>query len=137
MNNNNEVNGCCWFFFVNNSCKFGDKCKFSHILPAGMTKEEVTKTIICPCYIKGTCAYGMFCKLLHADASATAWLASNSVNNRNIGNLKDNNNQLKKYEVHNAASNYNNNQLENMKSIMQPQNIIIINWKNMKFITQP
>lgn len=56
----------CRFFFVTNSCRFGDECLYSHTLPEGIaTKEEALKFIPCPYFRNGNCKYGSHCQLQH------------------------------------------------------------------------
>lgn len=53
----------CHFFNIG-ICRYGDKCRFSHIIPKCGTKEVRTQ-FCCPYYHH--CKFGSFCKLYHYD----------------------------------------------------------------------
>jgi hypothetical protein len=53
-------------FFLKGECKFGDTCKFSHII--NTTKEcDICDIDVEPCffYLEGNCKYGDKCKFNH------------------------------------------------------------------------
>ena len=55
----------CRFYFLQNNCRYGDNCSYSHTLPENMSYEEARSQIPCPYYAKGACRYGDHCQLRH------------------------------------------------------------------------
>ena len=87
MKNQDKGRPLCRFFIMNQHCKFGDACSFSHTIPEGMSKQEAMKLIPCTFYQKGNCRYGEFCKFSHQDHEFTNYNQENHVTSHQDGVL--------------------------------------------------
>lgn len=74
----------CDIFDSIGSCKFGDKCKFSHLgtddtgLPEGVASKKKDKVPVCREWQEGTCKYDGRCRFAHGeDAAAQVEALSN------------------------------------------------------------
>jgi len=65
----------CNIFDKEGSCKFGDKCKFSHLgsddagLPEGAPSKAADKVPICTQFESGECKYAERCRFAHGDTN--------------------------------------------------------------------
>lgn len=68
----------CLEFDKTGACKFGDKCKFSHLGPTDSgkpVKKPKKRNGICLIFVEGTCKYGDKCRYRHVSESERERLA--------------------------------------------------------------